>query len=155
MFSDFFSNASDDIFFTNAMYAGFLEEVIATINIYNPKEKITIDIYESKVSKEENRELAIIGFRSYVNSLSHKKWLGIIDGLVNVSVFFLLGVFFIYFIYHVDFLTDWLFCLIQNMGAVLLWQFFGYWAFQHAGQKRELDQLKQIAQIEYNFKKWE
>jgi len=156
MFSDFFSSTSNDMFVTNAMYSSFKESILSTIDIYHPKSDITISVFEEKQSDEEKREIVEIGFKKYIEACYLKAWREWLNGLITVSIFAIVGILVIILGFGLKKLTpEWVFHLITNLGTVLLWQFVGYWAFEYAGQKRELDRLKQVENIKFIFKRWE
>jgi len=156
MFSDFFSSISDDMFCTNSMYSDFKDAILSTVDVYNTKDVITLDIYEKNESSEYTRELLQIGFRKYAHALYLKARQELIDELTTVSIFVVVGVLLIIIAYGLGpFIPTWALYLISNIGTVLLWQFVGYWAFEYADQKHTMDRFKQIENIKYEFKKWE
>jgi len=156
MFSDFFSDVSDDMFCTNSMYADFKDSIISSIDVYSTKDEITLDIYESKESDEEKRDLLRIGFNKYINACYQKIRQESMNELMQVSVFAVVGILLIILAFGLKpIVPEWVMYCISNFGTVLIWQFVGYWAFEYSGQKRAWDRLKQIEAISYQFQKWE
>jgi len=158
MFSDFFTSVNTDMFCTNSMYAGFKEQVISTVDVYSPKVEITLDVYETKLSTDFNREFLKLGFKKYIHACYERAWREYINELLQVTVFLLVGIAVIIIGYGLKKLfspLEWPTYLITNLGTVLVWQFVGFWAFEYSGHKKELDRLKQVENIKYNFKKWD
>lgn len=156
MFSDFFSNVNDNLFVTNGLYAGFKEQVLSSIDVYSPKVAITMHIYETKQSSEFNRDFLTLGFKKYVEACFDRTWREYISELVHVTMFALIGVLIIFLgFFFSNNNPDWVTYIITNFGTVLIWQFVGFWAFQFSGYKKDLDRLKQMETIKFEFMKWE
>jgi len=154
--SDFFGSMSENLFCTNGMYSDFLETVNASVSVCSAKEQIVLDVYENESSTEEMREVMQIGFRRYINACHRKLRSEYVNQLLQVSFFALVGVFLIVLMRGVKpNIPEWTSVVIEQTGTVLIWQFVGYFAFEHTGQKRELQRLKQIGAMEYSFRKWE
>jgi len=156
MFSDFFCGMSDNMFCTNSMYSDFKDSVIASIEVYSPKEEILLSIYESSESEEDKRDMLLIGFNKYIRAYYQKLRREYLTEIFQVSFFFVVGFLLIILGYSLEgTIPNWFMYCITNFGTVLIWQFVGYWAFEYAGQKRTLDRLEQIENLRYDFRKWE
>jgi len=156
MFSDFFSDVSDDLFCTNAMYSDFKDAVISSIEVYSPRENIVLNIYETKESDEDKRAVLQIGFSKYIHACYQKVRHECMQELLQVSFFMVVGILLVILGYKLESVVpNWMMYCITNFGTVLIWQFVGFWAFEFNGQKREWDRLAQIEEIQYEYRKWE
>ena len=83
MHSTIFSDVNENLLASNSMYADLLNDITPCIEPYSVKEKIVVDVFETKPSDEFARDTVIIGFRRYVNAC--------LDGLKkqHLSRFFL------------------------------------------------------------------
>lgn len=156
MFSDFFTSVNTDMFCTNAMYSAFKEQVISSIDVYSPKIDIELEVYETKLSTDFNREFLKLGFRKYIEACRERARREYVNELLQVSFFAVVGIIVIIIGFALQpIVPAWVWHLVTNLGTVLLWQFVGFWAFEYAGHKRELDRLQQVQNIKYEFKKWD
>lgn len=158
MFSDFFSNANENGFSTNAMYANFKDQIVATIDVYSPKVDITLDVYELKPSSQIGRDFVLLGFKKYIQNCYRRVFKEFLNILITTSIFFVVGITLIIASFALLPLLNnlqWPFYLVQTMGTVLVWQFVGFWAFEFSSHYKTLNRLKQIENIEFVFKKWE
>lgn len=157
MFSEFFSDASEVPMYTNGMFEGLKNDIMSSIELNRTREPITMMIYEAKQSDELTREFALVGFKKYISLCVKKKSNYVINQIVVFSMFLVLGVLCIYFsnVLNPGVIRPWIANCLNNVGCVFLWNFVGYFAFQFNGDKRELQRLKQIRDMDFVFRRWE
>ena len=157
MFSDFFSRCEKNPLCTNGMYEAFKREVIASVELYKPRQELTLVIYENEPASDLSHEMTLVGFRKYVSLCYKKQKKTLLKRSILFSFLALVGVGCICFAntIGVSLLDTWINRCIENLGCVFLWNFLGYFSFEFMGEKRELDRVQQLYKMEYLFRKWE
>ena len=162
MHSTIFSDVNENILASNSMFADLLNDIQPCIEPYSVKEKIVMDVFETKVSNDFARDTVIIGFKRYVNSCLYglkKQHLSRFFLFFSFLVFGVLIEFILYFLVQkyvgAEFTSHWLFKSVEVLGTLFIWQFGGYLAFEFLGERKQLNRYKQIANIEFEFKHWD
>lgn len=156
LYTDFFDTGRGRIMRTNNEYLSFRNEVESTISNQNTIDPITIDVFELTESDEFDRETSIIGFKKFMGVCYHSYKGKYLARLTLFSFFLVIGLAMIFLLHTVGKgLPEWLFYCLETVATVFVWQFAGYVAFELLGEIRQLRRFRQIADVEFTFKKWE
>lgn len=157
LYSEFFSNLSGRVMCTNAAYADLKNEINASIEFCDPKEKIVLDIFEPSASSEFDREAAIIGYRRYITAC-YRGYLRMYSShLFLFLMFLLIGVLMLFLMYGTKLfaMPVWAEKVYDSAASVFIWQFIAYMAFEWSGERKQLQRLDQMRNLEFEFKLWE
>ena len=157
LYSALFSESAHRPLWSNAMFKSLKNDIEDAIQFISTKEKVVLDIYETGVSTELDRERALIGFRKYMNENQRGTKKELASHLTTFTVFLLIGVAFILYLFAADtaWMPDWCFQLVNIIANVFIWQFVGYMAFQFPIERKALSRIRQILSVEYEFHHWD
>lgn len=158
MNTSIFDDVKANLLASNSMYASLLTDIQPCLEPYSAKENIVLDIYVTEEPDDFTKESVMAGFKKYVNSC--------IIALVKQHLFR----FFLFFSFLVIGIViegvlygkadvgnnpKWWLKSIEVLGNLFIWQFGGYMAFEYLGESKNIKRYKQIANIEFNIKKWD
>lgn len=157
LYTDFFTRYAQQMFCTNSMYAQFRSELLSTVEMYDPKERVVVTVFDSDDLEEEDRELALMGFRRYVGACYAGRLRQMMLQLCLFTAFLVVGVALVLFLHALrpSFLPEWAEYLLDAVSGVFIWQFVGYFAFEFSGNRKDLRQLERMRDLEYEFRHWE
>lgn len=161
MYTSIFHDASQNLLASNSMYANLLTDLQPCVEPYSPKEKIMVDVYETKPSDEFARDLVVVGFRKYVNSCLTGLYRQHLSRFLLFFSFLLVGIAIEVILYAIpgmaegNILPFWLFKTIEVLGTLFIWQFGGYLAFEFFGERKNAARYKQLAEVEFTVKQWD
>lgn len=158
VYSGFFSSLTDNVMCTNVMFDTLKREIDASISPYSVKENIVLNVYESSAAPAPDAwESTLVGFQKYITVYRERKKATLKAHLTTFTLLFLCGVLIEFLIYGAfpQALPLWIANTLDIIAWVFVWQFAAYMAFEFAKERKGIQRLSQILQIEYQFKHWE
>ena len=158
LYSDFFSSLSENVMCSNAMFNRLKDEIEDSLCVYPTNEQILLSVYVSSASADDStRESVLVGFKKYIMQYLKRNVSALKRSFVTFLSLALFGILIEFLNYNVfsDALPAWVCNLIDVSATVLIWQFVAYLAFEFSKERRNIQRLRQILQIEYVFRHWE
>ena len=156
LYSELFLKCTGATLITNSLYAAFYDDIASSVETVSAGEQIVMDIFEPSESDEFSREVTILGFRRYINALylgtNKEHWRHVI--LFSASL--VAGAVLSFFLYNfwISHISRWLYTMIDIFSTVLVWEFAGYMAFELSHEIKQLRRLRQIRNMEFQFRLW-
>lgn len=157
MYSKLFSESAVLPLWSNSMYQSLRYDIENSIDLFNTREKIMMDIYETGESTDLDRERALIGFHKYMKDCYLGSKRQNTAHLLLFLVFLLLGLALIFLLYSLcpQWIPQWIFILMDTVAAVFIWQFVGYMAFEYPVERKKMRRIRQIIGLEFTFHHWD
>ncbi|MCQ2776500.1 MAG: hypothetical protein MJ217_02105 [Bacilli bacterium] len=141
---------------SNSSYASLKNDIKPCIEPYKSNEHIVVDLYETEESDEFARDVAIIGFKRYMNSLCYGAAKTIRRMFAICFTAMLMGILLEILLYGVPVIGNnlpmWLFKTLEVVATLFIWQFFGYLTFEFPGTITNYKRNMQIAKCDFEFR---
>lgn len=149
----------DNYLATNSSFASLKNDIKPCIEPYKSNEHVVVDVYETEESDEFSRDMAIIGFKRYMNSLCYGQSKTIKRMFAICLIAMLIGIGIEVILYAIPSIGNnlplWLFKTIEIIATLFIWQFFGYLTFEFPGSIINYKRNMQIAKCDFEFKHFE